>query len=158
VLEFPVNEVIDNKLQLGVGVIVGVFDGWGVFEGVKVEVGARVNVTLGVRLGVRVSVGVYVFVGVNVSVAVGEGVKVGVLVAVGVGVMDGVKEAVGEGIDSGGAIFTDLLDLKSSTLASRMVVSWRNGQACIKNGVIKGWLKSTPICTLSPGPPGSSKP
>jgi hypothetical protein len=136
--------------QLGVGVCVGV----------RVIVG--VWVVLGVIDGVKVVVGVDVLVGdevvdgVNVCVGVREGVKVGVSVGVGLGVMDGVNDAVGLGIKSGGATLMALLALNCSMIPRRTVVKCKYGQACTRKGVINGWLKSTPIRMLSPGPPASS--
>jgi hypothetical protein len=116
----------------------------------------RVGVGVIVLVGVYVFDGVIVSVGVFVSVGVGVSVGVFVLVLVGVLVIVGVLEGVQVAQPIGAATLMVLLVRKFSTIPSRMVVRCTYGQAVMRKGVMSGWLKSTPMATRSPGPPGSS--
>lgn len=101
----------------------------------------KAHAGVGVTVGVAEGVGVFDAVGVvdGVKVIVGDGVIVTVGVSLAVGVCEGVN--VGAGVN--GPAPTKRTVRKLSTTPSRLEVRWSWGQAELKIGTMRGWLKST---------------
>ncbi len=142
-VDVGIGVIVGVDVFVPVGVIVGVLEGVnvnvgsGVFEGVCVIVGVDVLVAVGVIVGIDVLVAVSVILGVmeGVGVNVGSGVFEGVGVAVGVRVMVGVLVGV-----------QDIITLGT---ASR-----RSWQPLSKSIITPKSLLTTPVSTP---PPAQSK-